>query len=39
MNSGGRDVDRELVDLAVAGDRDAFTSLLQRHQRRILNVI
>lgn len=39
MNSGGRDVDHELVDLVVAGDRDAFSSLLQRHQRRILNFI
>lgn len=33
----GQDSDRELVDRVVAGDREAFTPLLQRYQRKILN--
>lgn len=37
MISRDRDLDQELVNQVLAGDRDAFTSLLQRHQRRILN--
>ncbi len=37
MVSTGRDVDHALVDQVLAGDRDAFTALLQRHQRMIFN--
>ncbi|MFQ5880951.1 MAG: sigma-70 family RNA polymerase sigma factor [Candidatus Methylomirabilales bacterium] len=37
MLPGGRDPDHELVDRVLAGDRKAFTPLLLRHQRTILN--
>jgi RNA polymerase sigma-70 factor (ECF subfamily) len=37
MIAGDRDSDHDLVDRVLAGDREAFTSLLLRHQRRIFN--
>ncbi|MCZ6550909.1 MAG: sigma-70 family RNA polymerase sigma factor [candidate division NC10 bacterium] len=37
MISGDRDLDHELVGRVLAGDQEAFTSLLQRHQKMILN--
>jgi RNA polymerase sigma-70 factor, ECF subfamily len=37
MISGGRDVDRELVDRVLAGDREGFSSLVLRHQKMVLN--
>jgi len=35
--SGGRDPDHDLVDRVLGGDRQAFASLLARHQKRIFN--
>src|SRR5688500_3820834 len=35
MRGTGADPDTELVSLAVAGDRDAFATLLRRHYDRI----
>ncbi len=35
--SEGRDSDRELVDRVLAGDREAFTPLIERYQKKILN--
>jgi RNA polymerase sigma-70 factor (ECF subfamily) len=35
--SGGGDPDHELVDRVLSGDRQAFASLLTRHQKRIFN--
>jgi RNA polymerase sigma-70 factor (ECF subfamily) len=37
MISGGRDMDHELVDRVLAGDREVFSSLVQRHQNMIFN--
>jgi len=33
----GRDSDHDLVDRVLAGDREAFTAIVERHQRRIFN--
>lgn len=33
----GRDPDHALVDRVLAGDQEAFTRLIERHQRRVLN--
>jgi RNA polymerase sigma-70 factor, ECF subfamily len=35
----GRDTDHDLVDRVLAGDREAFTAILERHQRRIFNFV
>jgi RNA polymerase sigma-70 factor (ECF subfamily) len=35
--SGGGDSDHDLVDRVLGGDRQAFASLLRRHQKRIFN--
>lgn len=35
--SEGRDADHPLVDQVLAGDREAFSSLVERHQKMILN--
>ena len=35
--SGGRDPDHDLVDRVLGGDREAFASLLTRHQKKVFN--
>jgi len=35
--SGGRDPDHDLVDRVLGGDREAFASLVTRHQKKIFN--
>ncbi|MFQ5840199.1 MAG: sigma-70 family RNA polymerase sigma factor [Candidatus Methylomirabilales bacterium] len=39
MISPGTDPDHELVDRVLAGDGDAFTPLLLKHQRKVLNFL